>query len=74
MTTAPTHAPARAGFATMVTPPPPADDRTVVGSATRWIGGAVQILFVGALVPLAMLLVGAPIALLVKGIIALLSR
>ncbi len=74
MTLASTPAQATPGFATMVTPLPPTDERSAGSTAMHWISGGVQILFVGALVPLAILLVGAPLAFVVGAIVNLLSR
>ena len=45
-----------------------------MGTAARWLGGAVQLLFVGLLVPIGILLVGAPIVLLVRAVIAVFER
>ncbi|MEP7118331.1 MAG: hypothetical protein ABI880_12160 [Acidobacteriota bacterium] len=62
------------GFATMVTPAPAAEAGTVFGTGAHWLSGGVQILLVGLLVPIGILLVGAPIVLLVRGVIALIER
>ena len=74
MAVAPTLPIATPGFATMVTPAPAAEVHTVMGTAAHWLGGAVQLLFVGLLVPIGILLVGAPIALLVRAVIAVFER
>jgi len=74
MAVAPTLPIATPGFATMVTPAPAAEVLTVMGTAARWLGGAVQLLFVGLLVPIGILLVGAPIVLLVRAVIAVFER
>ena len=69
-----TLAPATPGFATMVTAPPAPFERNAVATGTRWIVGGVELLFVGLLVPVAILVVGAPIALAVRAVIELVSR
>lgn len=74
MAIAPTLPIATPGFATMVTPAPAAEVHTVMGTAARWLGGAVQLLFVGLLVPIGILLVGAPIVLVVRAVIAVFER
>ena len=74
MTVAPPLPSATPGFATMVTPAPLAEVHTVVGTGWQWLSGGVQILFVGLLVPIGILLVGAPIVLFVRGVIALVQR
>ena len=45
-----------------------------MGTAAHWIGGAVQVLFIGLLVPIGILLVGAPIVLVVRAVIAVFER
>ncbi len=62
------------GFATMVTAAPIDEVRSLAASTGRWIVGALELLFVGLLVPIAILAVGAPIALIVRGLIALVTR
>lgn len=74
MTTAPAHTLPAPGFATMVTPAPVAEVQTVIGTGARWASTGLQLLFVGLLVPVAILLVGAPIALLARAVIAVMSR
>lgn len=74
MTAAPTPPIATPGFATMVTPAPAAEVHTVIGTGAHWLGGAVQVLFVGLLVPIGILLVGAPIVLVVRAVIAVIER
>ena len=73
MTIAATLAPATPGFATMVTAPPVSVDPGALSTGLRWIVGGVEMLFVGLLVPVAILVVGAPIALAVRAIIELVS-
>lgn len=74
MTVAPPLPSATPGFATMVTPAPAAEVQTVIGTGAHWLGGAVQLLFVGLLVPIGILLVGAPIVLVVRAVIAVIER
>ncbi len=74
MTVAPPLPTATPGFATMVTPAPAAEVHTVIGTGAHWLGGAVQVLFVGLLVPIGILLVGAPIVLVVRAVIAVVER
>jgi hypothetical protein len=62
------------GFATMVTPAPATEERTAFGTGAHWVGGALQLLFVGLLVPIGILLVGAPIVLVVRAVIAVFER
>lgn len=65
--------PATPGFATMVTAAPIAEVRSAAASTARWAVGVFEILFVGVLVPIAILVVGAPIALVVRAVIGLLG-
>jgi hypothetical protein len=74
MATASTPPLAAPGFATMVTPAPAAEVHTVIGTGAHWLGGALQLLFVGLLVPIGILLVGAPIVLVVRAVIAVIER
>ena len=74
MTVAPPLPSATPGFATMVTPAPVAEVHSVIGTGAHWLGGAVQLLFVGLLVPIGILLVGAPIVLVVRAVIAVIER
>jgi hypothetical protein len=74
MATAATLAPATPGFATMVTAAPIAVELSAVATGVRWTVGGFEILFVGLLVPIAILVVGAPIALLVRAVVELASR
>jgi hypothetical protein len=74
MTTAATLVPATPGFATMVTPAPTAEVQTAIGTGARWVSGGLQLLLVGLLLPVAILVVGAPIALLVRAVVELASR
>jgi hypothetical protein len=66
--------PATPGFATMVTAAPIDEVRSLTASSGRWTVGALELLFVGLLVPIAILAVGAPIALVVRGLIELVTR
>lgn len=74
MAVAPLPPHATPGFATMVTPPPAAEVHTAIGTGTYWLGGAVQLLFIGLLVPIGILLVGAPIVLVVRAVMAVIER
>ena len=74
MTTAPSHVIATPGFATMVTAAPVPEMSSLAGTVGRWVVTALEILFVGVLVPIAILAVGAPIALLAQGIIAMVTQ
>lgn len=74
MAVAPPPPIATPGFATMVTPAPAAEVHTVIGTGAQWIGGTLQLLFVGLLVPIGILLVGSPIVLLVRAVIEVLER
>lgn len=71
MTTAPSPVVATPGFATMVTAPPAPEVRSAAAAGAGWVVTAIEILFVGLLVPVGILVVGAPVVLLVRGIIAL---
>lgn len=74
MTTAPSHVIATPGFATMVTAAPAPEIRSAAATGARWFVTAIEILFVGVLVPVAILVVGAPVALLVRAIIEVTTR
>lgn len=74
MAVAPLPPIATPGFATMVTPAPAAEEHTVIGTGVHWIAGGVQLLLVGLLVPIGILLVGAPIVLLVRAVMAVVER
>ncbi len=74
MTTAPSHVIATPGFATMVTAAPVPEMSSAAATVGRWFVTALEILFVGVLVPVAILVVGAPIALLVQAVVAVATR
>ncbi len=74
MTTAPSHVIATPGFATMVTAAPVPEISSAAATVGRWFVTALEILFVGVLVPIAILAVGAPIALLLQAIISVATR
>ena len=74
MTTAPSPIIATPGFATMVTAPPAPEVRSAAATGAGWVVTAIEILFVGLLVPVAILVVGAPVVLLVRAIIAVGTR
>ena len=74
MTTAPSHVIATPGFATMVSAAPVPERSSAAATVGRWFVTALEILFVGVLVPVAILAVGAPIALLAQAIISVATR
>lgn len=55
-------------------PAPAVPARSAIGTVAWWIGGGIEIALMGLAVPVGILVVGLPIALAVKAIIALLSR
>lgn len=62
------------GFATMVTAAPLAEVHSLAASTGHYAVGAVELLFVGLIVPVAILAVGTPIVLVARGIIELVTR
>ena len=61
------------GFATMVTSAPVAEIRSAAASGGRWAASIAELLFVGLLVPVAILVVGAPIAFVARLVIGVLG-